>query len=62
VNFLFFVGLQLFAFNLGKYTFGNRAYGYLLVGLILCEASPWYWPGGLFDFRQDFSAYCLYGA
>ena len=62
VNFMFFIGLQLFAFNVGKRTFGNRGYGYLLLGLILCEASPWYWSGGLFDFRQDFSAYCLYGA
>jgi hypothetical protein len=62
VNFLFFIGLQLLAFALVKNIFNHRAYGYLLVGLILCEGSPWYWPGGLFDFRQDFSAYCLYGA
>jgi hypothetical protein len=61
VNFLFFAGLQLFAFTTGKRILGNRAYGYLLLGLILCEASPWYWSGGLFDFRQDFSAYCLFG-
>src|ERR1700746_1403009 len=53
VNFILFIGLQLFAFNVGKSTFGNRWYGYLLLGLILCEAAPWYWSGGLFDFRQD---------
>src|SRR5579864_8771792 len=29
VNFVFFVALQVFAFNTGKRTFGNRAYGYL---------------------------------
>jgi hypothetical protein len=61
VNFVFFIVLQLFVFKLGKEIFGARAYGYLLLGLVLAEASPWYWSGGLFDFRQDFSAYCLYG-
>jgi hypothetical protein len=61
VNFVFFLVLQLFAFETGKEVFGRRAYGYMLLGLILGEASPWYWSGGLFDFRQDFSAYCLYG-
>jgi hypothetical protein len=33
----------------------------MLLGIILCQNTPWYWAGGLFDFRFDFIAYCLYG-
>ena len=36
--------------------------GYLALGLVLSEITLWFWEGdGLFDFRIDFLAYCLYG-
>jgi hypothetical protein len=61
VLFFAFIALQLIAFNTGRSVWGQRADGYLLLGLLLCQTSPWFWAGGLFDFRLDFVAYCLYG-
>jgi hypothetical protein len=61
INFLLFCALQVFAFYTARAVWDSRAYGYMLVGLILCQNTPWYWVGGMFDFRMDFSAYCLYG-
>jgi hypothetical protein len=61
VLFLTFAALQVVAFFTARTVFASRAYAYALLGLILCQLTPWYWSGGLFDFRMDFSAYCLYG-
>jgi hypothetical protein len=61
VLFLMFCALQVVSFATACAVWGSRVYGYMLLGLILCQLSPWYWAGGLFDFRTDFSAYCLYG-
>ncbi|MBV9273907.1 MAG: hypothetical protein JO333_08430 [Verrucomicrobia bacterium] len=61
VPFLGFVLLQVCAFVTGQTVWRSRTYGYLLLGLILCLNTPWYWAGGLFDFRFDFMAYSLYG-
>jgi hypothetical protein len=61
---LLFVGfsaLQVSAFLTGQSVWSSRTYGYMLLGLVLCLTTPWYWAGGLFDFRFDFIAYCLYG-
>ena len=61
LNFLSFCVLQVVAFATARGAFGSRAYSYMLLGLILCQITPWYWAGGMFDFRFDFVAYCLYG-
>jgi hypothetical protein len=61
VNFVFFGALQIFAFYTACKMWGHRVYGYAVVGFILCQATAWFQWGGLFDFRMDFSAYCLYG-
>ena len=61
VIFLGFCALQIVAFATARSTWGSRAYGYMLLGLILCQITAWYWAGGLFDFTYDFIAYCLYG-
>jgi len=64
VNFIVFFALQAVAFYTARALWDNRFYGYMLVGLILCQATPWLGGGGgggLFDFRIDFAAYCLYG-
>ena len=61
VNFVFFSALQVFAFYAVQKVWGRRVHGYTVVGLILCQATAWLPWGGLFDFRIDFSAYCLYG-
>jgi hypothetical protein len=61
VNYVLFFVLQAVAFYTARSLSGNRFYGYMLVGLILCEATVWCKAGGLFDFRIDFMAYCLNG-
>ncbi|HXM02080.1 MAG TPA: hypothetical protein VN939_05725 [Chthoniobacterales bacterium] len=61
VPFLGFALLQVCAFATGQAVWRSRTYGYMLVGLILCLNTPWYWVGGVFDFRYDFMAYSLYG-
>ena len=61
INILAFMALQVFAFVAGRHTGKGRAWGYLMVGLVLCQNSAWFWAGDLFDFRIDFLAYCLYG-
>ena len=61
VIFLAFCALQIFAFATARAVWNSRAHGYMFLGLILCQTTPWYWAGGLFDFRFDFVAYCLYG-
>jgi hypothetical protein len=64
VNFVLFFALQAVAFYTARALWDNRFYGYTLVGLILCQATPWLGGaggGGLFDFRIDFAAYSLYG-
>jgi hypothetical protein len=61
ILFLAFGILQLVAFATAKAVWASRAYGYMVLGLILCQTTAWFWAGGLFDFRIDFVAYCLYG-
>jgi hypothetical protein len=61
LNFIAFGALQLVAFAWARAIWNHRAYGYMVLGLILCQTTAWFWAGGLFDFRFDFVAYCLYG-
>ena len=60
VNLIAFVALQAVAFSTARKAWSSTN-GYAALGLILCQATPWFWSGGLFDFRMDLSAYCLYG-
>jgi hypothetical protein len=62
VLFLGFCALQIVAFTTARAVWKGRVYGYIALGLILSEITLWFAPGGgLFDFRMDFLAYCLYG-
>jgi hypothetical protein len=61
VNLVLFVTLQVAAFYTGRSVWGRRSDSYILLGLILCQGTAWLGAGGLFDFRIDFAAYCLYG-
>jgi hypothetical protein len=61
VNLVFFGALQVFAFYTARNVWDRCVFGYAVVGLILCQATAWLPWGGLFDFRMDFSAYCIYG-
>jgi hypothetical protein len=59
--FLAFGVLQIVTFATARRAWNSRAYGYMVLGLVLCQTTAWLWAGGLFDFRLDFAAYCLYG-
>lgn len=61
LNFLAFCILELSAFYLIRQHWNRRYLGYMAAGLILCQSTMWNVPGGWFDFRIDFLAYCLYG-
>ena len=61
ILFVAFCALQIAAFATSSAAWGALAYGYMALGLILCQITPWFWAGGLFDFRIDFLAYSLYG-
>jgi uncharacterized Tic20 family protein len=61
VLFIAFCALQAVAFATARTIWERRAYGYAVLGLILSQCTLWFWAGGLFDFRMDFFAYCLYG-
>jgi hypothetical protein len=61
INFAAFAALQWVAFFTARRVWNRRAFGYAMLGLILSENSPWLFAGGMFDFRMDFLAYCLYG-
>lgn len=61
IGFLAFSLLQVVVFLTGQSVGRSRLYGYMLLGLVLCQHTAWYWAGGMFDFRFDFTAYSLYG-
>ncbi len=62
VLFFGFCGVQIAAFSTARAVWERRVYGYIALGLILSQITLWFWEGGgLFDFRIDFLAYCLYG-
>ncbi len=48
VNFVGFAILQVSIFYTTRSVWGNRAYGYIALGLILCQITPWFWAGCLF--------------
>jgi len=62
VLFIAFCALQVAAFTAARFVWKSRVYGYIALGLILAQGTLWIpLGGGLFDFRMDFLAYCLYG-
>lgn len=60
VNFTLFALAQATGFYSIKKTTNCTALGYVFIGLFLMIQSPFFEAGGLFDYRMDFSAFCLY--
>jgi hypothetical protein len=50
--FVVFCTLQFVTFSTAKKIWNSSAYGYMALGLILCQVSPWNGAGGLFDFAR----------
>jgi hypothetical protein len=61
VGFVAFAALQFCIYSAARDVWKRRAYGFAALGLVLCQSTGWLWAGGLFDYRMDFLAYCLYG-
>jgi hypothetical protein len=61
VGFAAFAVLQICAYSTARKLWDGCAYGFAALGLVLCQSTLWFWAGGLFDYRMDFLAYCVYG-
>src|SRR5207249_11438683 len=62
VNFVYFVLLQIATVHAAWYAGGRRVIWAMFgLGLLLALDTPYFWAGGLMDFRLDFAAFCLYG-
>lgn len=61
INFLYFLLLQIFVLQTVKSITGRYSISFLFLGLLLSVNTPFFWTGGLVDFRIDFIAFCLYG-
>jgi hypothetical protein len=62
VNFVYFLLLQSMTAYAAWHASGKRLQcAVLSVGLLLAVGTPYFWAGGVMDFRLDFAAFCLYG-
>ena len=61
VGFAAFAVLQICAYSTARKLWDGCACGFATLGLVLCQSTLWFWAGGMFDYRMDFLAYCLYG-
>jgi MFS family permease len=61
LNFLHFALLQVVLFATLRWYGSRWGPAFLGVGLLMAAGTPFYLYGGLFDFRFDFAAFCLYG-
>jgi len=61
LNFIYFIILQSTVFFTAKRLSGSCYFSFLALGLLLTLGSPFLNMGGIFDFRIDFIALCLYG-
>jgi hypothetical protein len=61
VNLLYFLLLQAVVFITFKRISGDRLVAWTAIALVLLMSAPFYWAGGIFDFRLDFAALCLFG-
>ena len=61
VNFALLCLAQIVVFETMRTQTGRSIYGFAAIGLLLSQAFLFQPAGGLFDFRLDFAAACLYG-
>lgn len=61
LNFVYFAALQIIVVKVARDITQRYLFAFLMLGLLLSIKTPFYWAGGLMDFRIDFMAFCLYG-
>jgi len=61
IHIFHWIVLQVVVFATFSKLTRNALWGYYAVGLLLLISSPFQFVGGMFDFRMDFSAACLFG-
>ncbi len=61
LNFLYFALLQAVLVWTLRWLSGRWSMALAGLGLLLCALTPFFWAGGLMDFRADFAAMCLFG-
>jgi len=61
INFFYFALLQIFVIHVVKSLTKSYLFAFLGAGLILSLKTFYFLAGGLFDFRIDFLAVCLFG-
>jgi hypothetical protein len=60
-NFIYFALLQIALVGAMRWLAGRWSTAFLGLGLLLMARSPFNTAGGIYDFRMDFIAFCLYG-
>ena len=61
LNFVYFALLQCALVGTVRWLSGRWSIALIALGLLLMAGTPFFWAGGLSDFRLDFVAFCLYG-
>src|SRR5260370_13363691 len=61
VNLIYLLALQFVFFVLIRTRTGRPGFAWLPMALLLSLSTLFYVAGGIYDYRIDFSAFCLYG-
>lgn len=61
LNFFYFALFQWVLVATIRWVTGRWSVALIALGLLLAAGTPFQGAGGLFDFRMDFSTFCLYG-
>jgi len=61
LNFIYFAGFQIALVATLRRFSGKWSVALIGLGLLLCASTPFYFQGGIADFRTDFISFCLFG-
>ena len=61
LNFIYFAIFQAALVGALRWLTGRWSVALIGLGLLLCAITPFFWAGGITDFRLDFISFCLFG-
>ena len=61
LNFIYFALFQIALVATLQWLTGRWSVALIGLGLLLSASAPFFWAGGIYDFRMDFIAMCLFG-